>query len=250
MAGPDAAQFLVVQLLSIFSRTWASSRMATCRCESTNDTSLYMIVTSLAILSALPHQEPRFLVPLVVPSIVLVVLDGRIQRAGNLFWVSWIITNLALVLLFGILHQGGVVPSLFHLHDVIGKLWASSQGDKIVKVFYWKTYMPPRHLLAIPESDVLSGKFTITDLSGAGAIVEQLMAVPSTATSFLVAPLHATRALTKKYPGCVMLKERVYPHLSLDHISETVEVGWKDGLSLGIYVVDAVCFRLHKTLSS
>lgn len=61
--------------------------------------------------------------------------------------VIWATSNLLLTLFFGVLHQGGVVPSLFYLHDQISVM-GPLQGAHII---YWKTYMPPRHLLAIHE---------------------------------------------------------------------------------------------------
>lgn len=56
------------------------------------------------------------------------------------------IFNIALSVVFGSLHQGGVVPSLFHVHDLV----KTNQNSSII--VYWKTYMPPRHLLAVPDS--------------------------------------------------------------------------------------------------
>ncbi len=44
-----------------------------------------------------------------------------------------------LALLLGVLHQGGVLPALLHLHSTLPAAPAS--------VFFWKTYMPPWHLL-------------------------------------------------------------------------------------------------------
>ena len=44
--------------------------------------------SSTTLLSIQPHQEPRFLIPLIVPMITFVVNNGRILRAGRLFWVN------------------------------------------------------------------------------------------------------------------------------------------------------------------
>ena len=63
----------------------------------------------------------------------------------------WIVSNLLLALLFGVLHQGGVVPSLFRVHDMIYSA-TTPTVDQRFYVLYWKTYMPPRHLLAIPKT--------------------------------------------------------------------------------------------------
>ncbi|KIK38522.1 glycosyltransferase family 22 protein [Suillus luteus UH-Slu-Lm8-n1] len=110
-------------------------------------TIIQMIILSLTVLSAQPHQEPRFLVPLLLPIIVLIANTGRLAHVGKAFWVSCSIFNFVLAVLFGILHQGGVVPSLFHLHSVVGD---ASLGTRTT-IIYWKTYMPPPHLLGVSE---------------------------------------------------------------------------------------------------
>src|SRR5277367_3642789 len=51
---------------------------------------------------------------------------------------TWTISNIILALLFGTLHQAGVVPSLCHLHEVIT---ADLAKNETVQVVYWKTYM-------------------------------------------------------------------------------------------------------------
>src|ERR1700691_3081532 len=93
--------------------------------------------------------------------------------------MTWIAINILLTLLFGVLHQGGIVPSLLFLHDRISAV----DFTKDVHIIYWKTYMPPRHLLAVGErgmslrsiglfmnytsfSEVTSRRINITDLAG------------------------------------------------------------------------------------
>jgi GPI mannosyltransferase 4 len=48
---------------------------------------IWTIVCSLIILSIQPHQEPRFLAPLIVPFTVLVANSGYLQAAKKPFWV-------------------------------------------------------------------------------------------------------------------------------------------------------------------
>ncbi|KAI0929168.1 hypothetical protein AcW1_006188 [Taiwanofungus camphoratus] len=222
--------------------------------ESMKKTCVYVIVASLAVLSVQPHQEPRFLIPLLVPFIVLVVQSGRVQRAGRLFWATWFVVNIILGVIFGIFHQGGIVPSLFYLHDEIDL--ASTKALMVaerqtVDVIYWKTYMPPFHLLNIPKQDVRSGQITLTDLAGAtsDALIQRLCAPSSTNTqTFLVAPLYT--GLHVKHSNCIQLQTSFFPHLDLDHLSETVAVGLKDGLRLGVHVVDTDCIRRSMLASS
>jgi phosphatidylinositol glycan class Z len=45
-------------------------------------------------------------------------------------------------------------------------------------------------------------------------------------------------SLSPKLTACFVLDHRVFPHLDLDHIGESVEAGWRDGLSLGVWKVD------------
>lgn len=182
--------------------------------------------------------------------------------------ISWIVANAALAGLFGVLHQGGVVPSLFRIHDIV---YNDARGipTQDFQIVYWKTYMPPRHLLAIRQEgtnmrmcahvqyhadhlvillDVDSRAISVQDLSGAspGAALDALLAfTPSTKplSTVLVTPFHAVRELEKRALDCVRERDRVFPHLDLDHIGESVQTGWKDGLSLGIFDVDVECLR-------
>lgn len=48
----------------------------------------WTVLSALVLLSFQPHQEPRFLIPLVFPTILLVANSSIIDRLGKLFWVS------------------------------------------------------------------------------------------------------------------------------------------------------------------
>jgi GPI mannosyltransferase 4 len=176
-------------------------------------------------------------------------------------------SNIILALLFGTLHQAGVVPSLCHLHEVIT---ADLAKNETVQVVYWKTYMPPRRFLGIPQArtlishqyliefqskknlDVQNGRLSIIDLGGAPS--SELLSVLSSPPSYLdnyldpnfkvvtypsqhsitktyiVAPLHSRVQL----PCCSTLRRSFFPHLDLDHIGESMEAGWY-GLGLGLF---------------
>lgn len=51
--------------------------------------------------------------------------------------------------------------------------------------------------------------------------------------------MHAS--LPVNFASCLSLDHTLFPHLDLDHIEESLEVGWKNGLSLGIWIVDRTC---------
>ncbi|CAG8433436.1 1778_t:CDS:10 [Diversispora eburnea] len=132
---------------------------------------IYSGLCGLLLLSIIPHQEPRFLLPLFVP--VIIVPSDRLQKIPRLFWVAWAIFNLICAVFYGGLHQAGIIP-------IIQKLQYQSLGFKnceiseeyvqcnfgkrfvrpvrnwsetfITNVIFYKTYMPPRHLFGYPKT--------------------------------------------------------------------------------------------------
>jgi GPI mannosyltransferase 4 len=95
----------------------------------------------LSVLSLAPHQEPRFLLPLIVP---LVTLHGH--RFANFPRVCyWCIFNAAILCFFGYFHQSGILGSL---------QYASTLKDSIQmkSIIYYHTYMPPTFLLRNSKS--------------------------------------------------------------------------------------------------
>ncbi len=114
-------------------------------CPVARATCHWTIVSGLILLSCAPHQEPRFLLPLIVP---LVYLYGRdvIGRSRSLL-ALWIVFNLACYIFFGWLHQGGLLQSLLNTDDLIGVRNEIASRHHPLRVFiYYKTYMPPTFL--------------------------------------------------------------------------------------------------------
>jgi hypothetical protein len=123
------------------------------------------VASGLLVLSLAPHQEARFLTPLLVPLtmlccswLALARVDDTAQqwRASLLVrWLLWLLFNAALVLLFGVAHQGGVVRALAHLYETaaassaVGSTSTVSAGasDGATTVLFYATYTPPLHLL-------------------------------------------------------------------------------------------------------
>lgn len=99
-------------------------------------------VSGTAILSIFGHQEARFLLP-AVPLLLTtakfpnILLHHSVRR--RVLFTVFAGFNLALAMLFGVYHQGGVVttqavhvgPRLVHTSDVV----------------WWRTYSPPEWLL-------------------------------------------------------------------------------------------------------
>lgn len=199
------------------------------------ETIAQIIVISLAILSTLPHQEPRFLCPMILPVLVLVATSTQWPR--KTFWVTWIIFNLVFAVVFGVLHQGGVVPSLFYLHSrIVNEPLANTH------IIYWKTYMPPRRFLEITKQDADSGRVVITDLAGASqeTLINNLLSGPAT-TTYVVTPVPMYKALPSRVSSCFDPQTRIFPHLDLDHVRENIKAGLYDGLALGVYTVERSC---------
>ncbi|KAI0506790.1 GPI mannosyltransferase 4 [Xylaria bambusicola] len=96
----------------------------------------YSAISGVLVLSIFQHQEARFL----LPTIPLLLSSIRMPTKNSLLkaWIgAWIVFNLALGLLMGVYHQGGIVPA---------QVFLSKQPDATQAV-WWKTYMPPIWLL-------------------------------------------------------------------------------------------------------
>ena len=64
---------------------------------------------------------------------------------------------------------------------------------------------------------------------------------------YLVTPLHALNDVPDEQRGCLKLQERIFPHLGLDHTREAMALGWRDGMTLGVFVADRACLRPEHT---
>lgn len=102
--------------------------------SSRKDTLFWSGISGIAMLSCFKHQEARFL----LPAVPLLLASVQIPRKARRTWTgSWILFNLLAGVIFGIYHQGGVVPA---------QTWISRQAG-VGQVFWWKTYSPPQWLL-------------------------------------------------------------------------------------------------------
>ncbi len=103
----------------------------------------------LASLSCFPHQEPRFLIPLLCPLALLYghhLFDIHFKWYISFFWVVFNIFVCGMF--FGALHQGGLVPSIYEVRSRILK-----EPQSNYHILFSHTYMPPRHLLQIPDKN-------------------------------------------------------------------------------------------------
>lgn len=103
----------------------------------------------IIFLSIIPHQELRFLVP-VVPLLCscfdVTVFDRFKDKSlsyTNYTLKLWFLFNIILSLLMGIFHQGGVVPAMDYFYNL------PAQPENII---FWRTYMAPTWMLGDSNS--------------------------------------------------------------------------------------------------
>lgn len=119
--------------------------------------SILTFVVPLLSFSLIPHQEPRFLIPSLIP---LCYLYGhRLVRRKFLFTI-WIVVNIFLTIFYGYIHQSAVIEGVIDLNRVI-----KERAHKPTDVVFSSHYLPPRHLLDIPRN---SSDIRIHDLSVLG----------------------------------------------------------------------------------
>lgn len=216
--------------------------------------SLAIVGMNLAVLSAFPHQEARFLVPLVIPMIISVYARGDTdpartnngQASGKpngspssrpprfMFWLPWLVFNLAATVLLGFAHQGGILPALF-----------SVPMEDRTSLTFWKSYMPPRYPLSIPRG---SQGDPVYDLMGRPQEdIAQILAFQShdaqrkEGTALLFAPKYAAKLWGKPEGTEARLVRTFSPHVNLDDVGlvwEMVQKGqisWKDAFEFGVW---------------
>ena len=95
--------------------------------------------------------------------------------------------------------------------------------------------------------DVENANFSVIDLAGSPpASAEDILLSSSHhhgSLTYIVTPPFAVLDIKSDLRPCLTLEKSIFPHLDLDHIGESINAGWKDGLSLEIYRVKAECLH-------
>ncbi|XP_065530957.1 GPI mannosyltransferase 4 [Lathamus discolor] len=199
-------------------------------------TLLLFYFVPLAFLSLFSHQEPRFLIPLILP---LVLFSTSQNRAMKWKYVI-VIFNMLGALLFGCLHQGGLIPCLFRLEQLVHSPGSSSHPRHYTLLFA-HTYMPPRSLLNIKKRDT---HIEVIDMAGSEEetlcqIVEQRANDFTCNDCHVIVVIPGTIRATITKCGVSFLNETlIFPHLSMEdppHIPFLLSRNWRS--QLGLYIL-------------
>lgn len=183
-------------------------------------------ISGILLLSCIPHQEPRFLLP-AIPLLLSSLSLPRSKRLTRYWLASWISFNAVLGILMGIYHQGGVVPA---------QTWLGQRKDlevnSMMEVMWWRTYSPPIWLLdhsPINTTDLMGIPFSTLQVKVEAALGSECDTKKSVG---LVAPYSSIDLVDwmaeSATPGGLMFQEiwRHRRHLNLDDLDLGKEGVW------------------------
>jgi len=179
---------------------------------------LLLTVVPVCIMSFIPHQEPRYIIPVIIPLLFSTIPIIKQKAADKkLFWIVWFLFNLIGVVWYGFLHQGGLIPALTRIsQNVTNRNKTMSVENHFI---FWKTYLVPRHLSSFHKDDEA---FSVYDLSGSGVenvtfTIKQITTQSSCAKQiYLLAPSSIQKELMEKLQSPFQLVEQFYPHITLE----------------------------------
>ncbi len=155
---------------------------------------LLSAMLGVVLLSLVPHQEARFLLPAVPLLLASVRLPRRYRRSCA---IAWVVFNVLMAVLMGVFHQAGIVPAQLQ----VARIAATTSGTALqghVHAFWWKTYQPPTWLLDGHGNNVtttvlmgMKGEEMVGVVSKAAPCLSRDEKTRSNAT-LLVAPSSAT----------------------------------------------------------
>ncbi|KYQ92481.1 hypothetical protein DLAC_11653 [Tieghemostelium lacteum] len=183
---------------------------------------LGVIIVGIFFLSLAPHQEARFLLPLFFPTIILTSRYMSFSKVSTkLLILQWLLFNIAMVIFFGFLHQGGVAQSLAYLNKRVHQPPPSPDTTQFPKfpgqrthIIYHHTYMPPRHLLGLDKVNDTS--IRVFDITGDNESLQSALNGIHHSEIFLLSPDISILYNQYRYKVCQLLVS-FWPHLSTEH---------------------------------
>lgn len=214
-------------------------------------------ISPLALLSTIPHQEPRFITPVLFPLAYLCAKDIFPRHKYRTCTILYFLANLLGAVFFGFIHQGGLSSALTSLSSEISK---HSSEFGATDIIFYHTYMPPRYLMAIPNSrnDIqihdLGGSREEVLLSKLHDVMYNVMPAP---TVFIISPgtLHSSISKindTLSSSVEITISQTFFPHFSSEDppsINEMCKDLWKKyfvkseeiiSLSLNLYKAEVI----------
>ncbi|KAI5964753.1 SMP3 [Candida pseudojiufengensis] len=176
------------------------------------------ILSGLFFLSIFPHQELRFLIPLLPLCCCCFDLTQKFVKPWMIY--IWYVFNVVMSLLMGIFHQGGIIPALEYIRE-----------NDLKGIHIWKnTYSPPSWLLGSDSVETVligqslnnSKEFTIIDAMGS-SINDVIKELNDDRPTYLITPLASYTYGSHFKP----LWNTTF-HIELDHLDNFQ-------LGLGIY---------------
>ena len=183
------------------------------------------IFFSLSMLTFIAHQEPRFLLPLVIPVAVLLSRCLHPFSSHKFLVILWILFNIFCYGFYALFHQAGLVPTMDFVSSLakVHNEKHSYNKNKNIDILFYKTYMPPVHLAGISkQSSADSGLFQVIDLAGSSyEKLEETLNLSLTKVNsdvYLVLPASLPCNRFKRLRQTYLLKEQftVFPHLSIE----------------------------------
>lgn len=112
-------------------------------------------VSGLIFLSVIPHQELRFLIPIVPLLCSCFDIASVSSTLFSKILPLWYIFNVIMAVLMGIYHQGGVVTAMDYIYQ-------NPQNN--TAYIWWRTYTPPSWMLAdtTNSTQIVHARFGVT----------------------------------------------------------------------------------------
>ena len=122
---------------------------------------LLSVLTATILLSFIPHQEFRFLIPLIVP---LTYAFAYNIYASNAWMTIWLLSNIVITYFYSSVHQAGPIRASLDLDPVLKQFSSldAVSNRTLIDVIAFRCYLVPTYHWNIPADDYRF-KFSVQD---------------------------------------------------------------------------------------